>query len=121
MGMDEVGLYTVKGGKIVEESFFSGSASQAVDGTLRAIVRVVRSGAECRTVPARRRHRAMRGLRTHTASGHRSAAKVRKASTAATGRLKNGSRLPSYLINDVTKFCSTIVPMTAPRTRAATG
>jgi hypothetical protein len=25
MGMDEVGLYTVKNGKIVEESFFFGS------------------------------------------------------------------------------------------------
>ena len=46
---------------------------------------------------------------------------VQAARTAATGRLKKGRMLPSDLIRDVTKFCSTIVPMTIPSTMAATG
>ena len=43
------------------------------------------------------------------------------ASTAETGRSKNGRMLPSDLISEVTKLCSTIVPMTMPSTIAATG
>ena len=48
-------------------------------------------------------------------------AMVMAASTAATGRLKNGRMLPSDLMSEVTKLCSTIVPMTMPSTIAATG
>ena len=49
------------------------------------------------------------------------APKVIAASTAATGRSKKGSTSPSDLMSEVTKFCSTIVPMTMPSTMAATG
>src|SRR6185312_3816035 len=60
-------------------------------------------------------------LHVHTTRGHKRAAMVIEASTAATGRLKNGRMLPSDLMSEVTKLCSTIVPMTMPSTIAATG
>src|SRR5262245_118563 len=60
-------------------------------------------------------------LHVHTPRGHKRAAMVIEASTAATGRLKNGQMLPSDLMSEVTKLCSTIVPMTMPSTIAATG
>ena len=46
---------------------------------------------------------------------------VMAASTAAIGRSKKGRRLPSDLISEVTKLCSTMEPMTRPSTSAATG
>jgi hypothetical protein len=42
----------------------------------------------------------------HTSSGHARAPIAIEARTAATGRSKNGSRLPSDLIGDVRKACS---------------
>ena len=54
-------------------------------------------------------------------SGHTNAPIASVASTAETGRSKNGSRLPSDLMSDVTKLCSNMVPITMPSTVAATG
>ncbi len=53
--------------------------------------------------------------------GHSSAPMVNEARIVETGRLKNGQMLPSDLISDVTKLCSTIEPITTPSTSAATG
>ena len=49
------------------------------------------------------------------------AAIVMAARTTATGRSTKGSRLPSDLISEVTRLCSTIGPITMPSTSAATG
>src|SRR3954463_8875956 len=59
--------------------------------------------------------------RTHANAGQAKAAIVQAARTADTGRSKKGRILPSDLISDVTKACSTMVPMTMPSTIAATG
>jgi hypothetical protein len=75
-------------------------------------------GFSFRTMYAIGRHNS---LHVHTPRGHKRAAMVIEASTAATGRLKNGRMLPSDLMSEVTKLCSTIVPMTMPSTIAATG
>ena len=46
---------------------------------------------------------------------------VQAARIAEIGRSKNGRIEPSDLISEVTKACSTIVPITMPSTMAATG
>jgi hypothetical protein len=52
--------------------------------------------------------------RIHTKAGQANAAIVDAASTADTGRSKNGRIEPSDLISEVTKACSTMVPITMP-------
>jgi hypothetical protein len=71
-------------------------------------------------LPSRAVYRRSR-VHVHTPTGHKRAAMVMAARTAATGRLKKGRMLPSDLMSEVTKACSTIVPMTIPSTIAATG
>src|SRR5262245_1839076 len=56
-----------------------------------------------------------------TSTGQSSAPIAMEARIAATGRSKNGRMLPSDLISEVTKACSTMVPITMPSTMAATG
>src|SRR6185436_1684747 len=49
---------------------------------------------------------------SQTSTGHTNAPIAIEARIAEIGRSKNGRMLPSDLISDVTKACSTIVPIT---------
>src|SRR5262245_43910452 len=59
--------------------------------------------------------------RSQTSTGQTDAPMAMDARITATGRSKKGGILPSDLISDVTKACSTIVSITMPSTMAATG
>src|SRR4029077_1706898 len=83
----------------------------SVDNRVRQVARVRRRGDAWRGYRRSRAH-------VHTPTGQKSAAMVRAARTPPTGRLKNGRMLPSDLMSEVTKACSTMVPMTIPSTIA---
>ena len=74
--------------------------------------------AQCYRLPAAD---VLSSVRTQMKTGQSRAPMVRADRMLETGRSKKGRSEPSDLISEVTKLCSTIVPMTMPSTMAATG